>query len=474
MAPDRWVVTDDNDTDITYTGPWFKDAGTKGNVGNFGPPYLNTLHGISSNGVASFVFSGTAVQVWGTSIINGTTNPDPTFECFVDDVSIGREPPFQFPENNWLLCDKTGLPDGSHTLRVDVKVVSPDHTFWVDQIRYVPSPTLPLDNKVILLDNTDPAIKLDSQWSALGGTANMTTHTNSIALVDFIGTSVSWVAFIPTELPHGGATGSWSIDGGNENIFILNGLPAGSSSTVYNQVFFTTTPEVQQGSHVLKVTFLGTGQTTPLGLDMLYVKNGTFSAINTQAPVPSAQSPPPSTQTPATGGSLHSSLGAILGGVIGGCALLLLILVGAFLCWRRRRREGFITEKGAEYSPTPFDPFRDDDHLPPDPGSVVTQTDQSYVYSPSRSHEAAPVASPLPGQQSGAHWRKQRDAYGEARYLGDNVPLPLVHDRTDSNASSWQRTIPSADESVPLQHADSGVRLGGHPIEEVPPHYTPD
>ncbi len=52
---------------------------------------------------------------------------------------------------------------------------------------------MPLDNQVILFDNTDPAIQLDSQWTSLGNTANMTTRQNSVAQVDFIGESVSHI-----------------------------------------------------------------------------------------------------------------------------------------------------------------------------------------------------------------------------------------------------------------------------------------
>lgn len=133
-------------------------------------------------------YSGTTVEVWGTSnVINIDTAPDPTLECFVDGVSIGRDDPFEFPENNWRLCGGAQLQDGHHTLRIDVKVVSNKQTFWLDQLRYIPSPDLLLDNQVILFENTDPVIQLDSQWTSLGETGNMTTHKGSSAKVDFIG-----------------------------------------------------------------------------------------------------------------------------------------------------------------------------------------------------------------------------------------------------------------------------------------------
>ncbi|KAF9439548.1 hypothetical protein P691DRAFT_690435 [Macrolepiota fuliginosa MF-IS2] len=60
MAPDRWVVLDDTDIAIKYTGDWFLDTTTsKDTIGNFGLPYLHTLHGTSTNGSISAEFNGT-------------------------------------------------------------------------------------------------------------------------------------------------------------------------------------------------------------------------------------------------------------------------------------------------------------------------------------------------------------------------------------------------------------------------------
>ena len=55
----RWVVADDTDTDITYTGPWFQDQGSQDTKGNFGPTYNSTLHGANANTASlSFAFNG--------------------------------------------------------------------------------------------------------------------------------------------------------------------------------------------------------------------------------------------------------------------------------------------------------------------------------------------------------------------------------------------------------------------------------
>ncbi len=135
-----------------------------------------------------FKATGTAVEVWGSVLVkNAQTNPDPDFECFVDDINISKDDPISDPANNWRFCQKDQLPDLQHTLRIDVTVRSPGQAFWLDRVLYVPSENVPLDDKVIFLENTDPSVHFDAKWQSLGDTANMTTQTNSTTLVDFVG-----------------------------------------------------------------------------------------------------------------------------------------------------------------------------------------------------------------------------------------------------------------------------------------------
>jgi hypothetical protein len=201
----RIIVYDDQDSDtIQYSGQWFANTSAEENLGNFGPPYLHTLHGTNHDAIISFEFdgtprllpcldfgswpiTGTEIGVYGTSIVvNSTTDPDPNLECFVDGVSIGREAIFDAGENNWKLCGRGGFSAGPHKLQIDITVQSPEQTFWLDQIRYIPSPAVPLDNKTIMLANTDPAIQLDNNWESLAQ-FKATNKSNAVAHVDFIG-----------------------------------------------------------------------------------------------------------------------------------------------------------------------------------------------------------------------------------------------------------------------------------------------
>lgn len=57
MAATRWVLMDDTDPSITYTGPWFERSDGF-NMGNWGAPYGGSQHGINGTGSFSFPFTG--------------------------------------------------------------------------------------------------------------------------------------------------------------------------------------------------------------------------------------------------------------------------------------------------------------------------------------------------------------------------------------------------------------------------------
>lgn len=128
------------------------------------------------------------MNVFGTTNINNSSGTiDPTWKCFIDGVSIGSTSPFQYAENNWLLCTwNDNGPAGSHVLTVNAK--STGHNFWFDWLQYEPPQSASVQNAVVYLDHMDAAIKFDSSWQSLGGSANMTTKEGSTVTLDFIGT----------------------------------------------------------------------------------------------------------------------------------------------------------------------------------------------------------------------------------------------------------------------------------------------
>jgi hypothetical protein len=52
------VIIDDTDPRIQYSGPWFEVDNTQITTGTFGPPFQNTLHGVTVNANFSFPFTG--------------------------------------------------------------------------------------------------------------------------------------------------------------------------------------------------------------------------------------------------------------------------------------------------------------------------------------------------------------------------------------------------------------------------------
>jgi len=54
----RRVMVDDTDLGIQYMGSWFQANGQNDNIGNFGPPFQGTLHGVNEDASLSYTFTG--------------------------------------------------------------------------------------------------------------------------------------------------------------------------------------------------------------------------------------------------------------------------------------------------------------------------------------------------------------------------------------------------------------------------------
>lgn len=297
---------------------------------------------------------------------------DPTWQCFIDNISIGPTAPFAYPENNWLFCEQATLLDGPHILTVNA-TVSQNQTFWFNDIQYVPSASVPLDQAAIVIDHLDPQLQYGQGWEALGDTANMTVVPGSKFTFTFIGMqivsplsiifvltvvtsgiSLSWYGFIPNELPLTPSPATYSIDGQTPINFLLKGIPA-NTATTYNQKFFETA-QLSPGSHTLEVVYKG-NNSTPLVLGSLIVQNGTLSSTTSHATTGTAAA----TGTAATGSGVSTPTraksstpgGAIAGGVIGGLALIGLVILG-FLLFRQRRKRA-AHEQALVSTPQPFE-----------------------------------------------------------------------------------------------------------------------
>src|ERR1700733_3093834 len=93
------------------------------------------------------------------------------------------------------------------------------------------------------------------------------------------GINLMWFGRIPSGYPHLPSMATYSVDDGDPVPFRLAGLPGGSNSTLYNQLFFST-PQLPPGPHSLLVTHGGNNLQTPLSIDYILVTNSSSSASN--------------------------------------------------------------------------------------------------------------------------------------------------------------------------------------------------
>ncbi|KAJ7089063.1 hypothetical protein C8R44DRAFT_818741 [Mycena epipterygia] len=444
-APLRQRVIDDTDPTIQYgANGWFVANPSTLNVGNFGPIYNGTSHGTStSNSSVSFSFNGTSIRVYGTIMVSTDSNnvTDPTWDCFVDEITISNpQPTFKFPENNWVLCDQPQIASGPHVLTIQVQ--SKGQAFYLDDLVYTPTADAGEGSSTLIYPNTDPAVSFGSGWTTFGGENATQTRGAEVAL-NFQGTSASLYGFVPTELPHNSTFASYTVDGGAPVNFTLHGLSSPQSATSYNVILFTT-PTLPSGEHNLVVTHGGNSSQTPLVVGGFYVANNNILASNssTSSTSPSSAS---HTASPTSSPSKSSSTGAIVGGVVGG--LLLLALLAGLAFWHRTRRRRVTEDTSAQPFPMSMADGDAPSFAPPPSGNP-------YAYSP-LSKSVYPIP-PTEDFRSGARSENSRPSTDYPPIHG-TAPLN-VHpsDATSSRATHSHQLSTSTSYPSGSSHAPTG------------------
>ncbi|PPR02067.1 hypothetical protein CVT24_011166 [Panaeolus cyanescens] len=425
----RSILVDDTSPLIQYEGTWFADAsGLLDNTGIDGTTFNQTLHWTTENGTITFPYTGTIVNVVGsTRVRNDTGIPDPEWECSVDGVPMPNNI-ITMEENNWNLCTSSGTPEGDHVLTVKI-TIRQAQTYYLDRIIYSPSSSVPVDDKTLIINNNDPALQYGPGWgpASIKG-QHATTISGSKVTLDFIGVSLGWFAAIDrTRSP---AHATYSIDQGTPTNFVIGSGGVGpNATTLFTQRLFMT-PDLAPGPHHLEVVFLGSEQTTNLMLDFLVVQNSTTPI----GPIGQA--------TQATTPSSH--LGSIIGGALGG----LIVVLGGFLVfyWRSRQKRkqpiisefeiqtSFVSAGSSSNATSRFLP----------PSKLARQNQPPTQFAPSHS----PMSS-NPSSAAMAH--------------PNTTQLPLT-----------EQNDPTESEGV-IMHYDSGIRnvMSIPPQKvEVPPLYT--
>lgn len=127
---------------------------------------------------------GSSISAFGTILRAGT----PSWECFVDQVSINNTPPFSAAQNNWILCEKA-LKAGPHTLSIKI-APSTNDTFWFDHLRYTPLPNASFSEAVLYVPSQE--VNLTSNWEPRAGVpsvddAQIAFQRGSTATFEFVG-----------------------------------------------------------------------------------------------------------------------------------------------------------------------------------------------------------------------------------------------------------------------------------------------
>ncbi|PPR02202.1 hypothetical protein CVT24_011429 [Panaeolus cyanescens] len=345
----KMVIVDDVDPRIQYDGVWNLDTTTDNDAkGNYGSVYQTTQHWTTGNNNFTFSFEGSFIAVLGSN------NPDSAWECSIDGVKLESNT-FEHWENNWWFCQSAYLEDGPHTITVRADAAN-NQRFWFDRILYAPSAHVSLTNEALYIDNLDPGLHYGTGWRINGLSANITNVDGAKFTYEFHGSSVRWYGYVSSGRPP--ANASYTIDGGPSTTFEVPIQPSGGIS-LFNYEYFRT-PDVEVGRHTLLVEHHGEPDATELILDYLEVHNGVVSASTTPTSVtviPAVTNridntgPNPDNLNQSTVAEKRSTpAGAIVGGVLGGLALILFICLVIFYLVARRRKENQTSQSNAEKS----------------------------------------------------------------------------------------------------------------------------
>ncbi|KAF7292716.1 hypothetical protein MIND_01169900 [Mycena indigotica] len=479
MTTPRRIFVDDTDPSIHYSAnQWFPHDVNQLKIGNLGPVWNGTTRSTIANGASmSFTFSGTSVSLLGSIIVtmDAQGNPDPTWLCTVDGIAIsnGTNPLFNFPENNWNLCDQTTLLPGPHTLKVNIQTKG--QPFYVDSIVYTPTPDVSIDGAVLEYTAGDPAITYGPGWQfyTVEDKENITQTNGAQVAFNFHGTAVALTGYIPHELAHSATTAKYSIDNEPATTFTLQGLSPEATTTLFNVPMFSVS-SLSPGEHNVVVTYEGDSTKTPLPVRNFYVTNSTQPVPTTSSVSASFSHRPSNTVVAQPGGTKHPPAAAIAGAVVGSLLFLIVIAVLFWLLKRKKREE--INRFTIDTMET---------------GSGVNALQSRsqygildpYIQSEGQIHVATPSqATPYSYPYRSLRPRNDEASEGSSSSEFSSVGTESISQRARAiSHSDKARELTPQRQIIIQRHQDSGVRLNSDhslhlqpEIVDLPPDYSQD
>ncbi|KAJ7174091.1 hypothetical protein C8R43DRAFT_1058086 [Mycena crocata] len=362
------VIVDDRDPLVEYSpqGGW----GTPNGRGGSSAEYQRTTTRSTQKGdTATFKFEGTGVAVYGT-IGSGSSsiNEGASMTFSIDGASptpytapvVTQNTPL-FHQSLWT---SGPLAEGSHTLTMTVGP-NQQSIIYLDYLMYNTTSTA---GKTVFIDDADPDIIYSLDWKGVDPkfipvyfqhTGRVTPSSSSSISLSFEGTFVSLNGVIfgkPENL-----NGSVAIDGGEALTITPPPTPDSKSHVRLNYPLFSKS-DLAPGSHNMTV-FITNGQSFAVD----YLLTGTEPMAPPKTSNTSSEPPPTSTSsdsllqasstsssthvTAGVSSSDHISLAALIGCVLGGVAVLLLMIFSGVFIWRRRARR-FNAERSDRISVT--------------------------------------------------------------------------------------------------------------------------
>ncbi|KAH9897649.1 hypothetical protein C8Q73DRAFT_365518 [Cubamyces lactineus] len=211
----------------------------------------------------------------------------------------------------------------------------------------------------------DPSKAYDGTWFYTG-------EASTAMVASFTGTAVYVFNILPNTVPSNAPTLtnlSFSLDGVYAGQFVH--IPDSTSTVLYNVSIFAAS-DLANTAHVLTVSVQGENASHVLFDYLVYTTDEPEPQTSSTTPptsaalplVPSSSAPTSASPQPSPNTS-STPIGAIVGGVIGGIALLLLAALLFLLCRSKRRRHsespgGFVpTSRGTYWHPEPAPEIQD-------------------------------------------------------------------------------------------------------------------
>ncbi|CDO75495.1 hypothetical protein BN946_scf184935.g31 [Trametes cinnabarina] len=358
-------------------------------------------------------------------------------------------------------------------------------------------------------DDTYPGIVYSpsSDWSHISGiegvfnnTLSSTTKEGANIHIEF---TASQIVIIGASIAPAGAAddagpvSEYVLDGAKNTAFLFQ---ANATNTT-NTIFFNS-GSLSTGPHTLDIGVITITENIPYLLDAVYLQQSVQSDqpststavwVSTVFVTPTGAPGGVAKDDNVSGASSSSvPLGAIIGGAVGGVALLVCAALAVYFLWFRRRRHGVYAYRSFGGGEPLFDSEKDRIRPSDVAGSQIEPflapaPTVSYSDNPSYSTRTPSEVPPTP-QTPHTYPPPASSASGSGAGSSSGRTLSVVNDTSDGAylTPAQRKAAEAKREAERVQfHADSGVRFDseGRPIEassseilplaDVPPQYTP-